>query len=197
MKRYPSKALPLTTYAWLANELLRAGNIARAGYVCDVLIERAGSQARYRAFAQFTQARCDAALGKWDEAASILQDLVKEGALDASCGYAAERLLADGLHELGKDSQAEELLHHIASQSSGRAAAEAEAALAQRLHDMGRPSEAAAVYRHFLLIFDTPTTRDLVAAGYAGLATCEDEMGHRARSRLARARLAEMSGSDQ
>jgi len=194
MKRYPSKPLPLPAYAWLAGELLRAGDIVRASRVCDTLSERAGSQARYKAFAQLMQARCAVAFAqpKWDEAASFLQDLVKEGAADAACDYAAKRLLADCLHGLGKDSEAEELLHAMASQSHGRAAAEAEVALAQRLHDMGRPAEAAAVYQHALLVFDTPATRDLVAACLAGLATCEDEMGRPAPARLARQRLTEV-----
>ena len=195
MRRYPSKALPLPAYAWLAAESLRTGDMARAAHVGEALADRAGPQTRYRSFALLTQARCAIALGKWEEAAALLQDLSKDGAADAGCEYAARRMLADCLHETGKDSEAEALLHELATQSYGQAAAETEAALAQRLHAMGRPAEAAAVFRHVLVIFGTASTRDLAVASYRGLATCEAEMGHVARARLARQRLTEVTSN--
>jgi tetratricopeptide (TPR) repeat protein len=219
MKRYPSKALPLCTYAWLAAERLQSGDVARAELVCDVLTERAGQKEEYRAFAKLLQARCAMALRNWQRAADILQALLafpnpkskiqnpkseEPGrhapgpvTLEPELEYAAKRALADCLHELRQDAEAVKLLHELASQSRGRAAAEAEVALAQRFQAMGRPPEAAAVFRHVLLLFDVPSMRDIVVASCEGLAQCEEAMGRHGRARVARARLAELTGNGQ
>jgi hypothetical protein len=57
---------------------------------------------------------------------------------------------------------------------------------------MGRPAEAAATLKHLTLIFDARPMRDVVMAGYAGLAMCEEELGRHAQARVSRARLAEI-----
>ncbi len=209
MKRYPSKVLPLAAYAWLAAECLKAGDVGRARQVCETLEAQAGRQERYRAFAQLTQARCDAYLRNWQAAADRLQRLVggaeaalpdaarpPDGLPDAETDYAARRLLADALFETGQGPKGLSLLQEMVSRAGGRAAAEAQVVLARRLRESGRPAEAAATFRHCLLLFDARTTRDVVAASLAGLAACEEQMGRGSRARAARARLAALQTSE-
>lgn len=183
MKRYPNKSMPAPTYAWLACQLLQAGDAARARRVCEAM-ERAYPD--HHAFAQFIQARCDMALGNYTQAARRLQGFDTP---DVPLEYAARRLLADCLHRIGEGLEAEKVLRHLLAHSAGRAAAEAEVALGELLLARGRPGEASAIFRHVILIFDAPRMRDLVAASYAGLAVCQEQMGQHSHAQATRARL--------